>query len=430
MRRRYHIYFFSILLIFISEALLGESLVVPPYGHSHGLRKATQVNLSLFLPFAHFDNPEGVACTKMVARDDTSTVKDDDELVVYGVNSGRHQLIYNTSMWGLDAYGKKGTGKEQFRNPTGVCCDIYGNVFVVDAGNDRIVHLFNQKKKVKWVKMFNGVSENSSALKSPSQIDLDATGFIYVTDSGNRRIVIFDSFGTVLNVIDSTDGAVFVDGPTTLAVADGRTAWSYYKDERAIFCADKNGTRLWKIDFNGKVLKTIDIAQLYTAGYGAVDYYHNFWITDKYNHRLIKFDHELAVLDTFGSLGKDDNQFIEPRGIAIWKRFGQVFVAEKTGAQYYWIGTDLKNLKIQKIAGSLALKAHLTEYSYMSLFSAKQQDTIYLMRQQFVKPGASTQSIKLPQHYESSLKTFVLRIEPTYSSYTYRFWDYPATIER
>jgi hypothetical protein len=34
---------------------------------------------------------------------------------------------------------------------------------------------------------------------------------------------------------------------------------------------------------------------------GAIDYYHNYWITDKNRHCVLKFDHDLNLLDIFGS---------------------------------------------------------------------------------------------------------------------------------
>ena len=66
-------------------------------------------------------------------------------------------------MWGLDSYGKKGSGEGQFLFPKGIACDVYGNVYVVDAGNNRIVHLFNPKRKVTWVKAFNGKGSGDPA---------------------------------------------------------------------------------------------------------------------------------------------------------------------------------------------------------------------------------------------------------------------------
>lgn len=429
-RLKYRKIFFLGFLVAFYQSIHSESLVFPPYGHSHGIRKATQVHLSLFLPFAHFDNPEGMATAKMVARDDTTTEKDDDELIVYGVNSAKHQIVYNTSMWSLDVYGKKGNGKDQFKNPKGICCDAYGNVYVADAGNNRIVHLFNSKKKVKWVKTFSGDGNGMVGLRSPAQIGIDASGFIYVTDEGNQRIILFDSFGMILKIMTGCDTARFSNGPTTLAIADGKFYWSYFKNERLIFCADKNGKRLWKIDFNGNVLKTIQMPLSYTANYAAVDYYHNVWVTDKNNHCILKFDHDLNLLDVFGSYGKEDNQFIEPRGIAIWKRFGQAFIAENSGAQYFWIGTDVKSKNLQMAKNKITIHLQLTEHSFVSLFLPQKKDTLFLLKQQFINPGSSSTTIPALNETQLSHESVILRIEPTYSSYSYRFWDFPLKMEK
>lgn len=422
----------SIIIMALFFQVSGNSLVFPPYGHSHGIRKATQGHLFLFLPFARFVDPQGLATAKMTARDKPATEQDDDEVVVYGVNSGRHQLIYNTSMWGLATYGKKGRGKNKFMFPKGIACDPQGNVYVVDAGNNRIVHLFNPQKKVMWVKAFSGKNGNETGLKDPMQVSLDAAGLIYVTDTGNRRIAVFDTSGNVIQKIEPADSLSFTDGPTTIAVADGSFRWSYFKSERVIFCADKNGKRLWKIDFSGKILKTVPVPQGYRAFYGAVDYYHNFYITDKEKHCILKFDHNLELLDVFGSHGKEDNQFIEPRGIAIWKRYGQTFVAEKTGAQYFWVGTGLKQVGFweEENTDTFFIKTDVSEYSYMSLLYVKGTDTAAIQSKRFIMPGErffpfTSDSVRSLQGGE-----YVFRIEPTYSSYTYYHWDYPITLSR
>ncbi len=422
--------FVSIIILAIVFLVSGNPLVFPPYGHSHGIRKATQGHLFLFLPFSRFDDPQGLATAKMISRDDLSTEKDDDEVVVYGVNSGRHQLIYNTSMWGLATYGKKGSGKNQFMFPKGIACDPQGNVYVVDAGNNRIVHLFNAQKKVKWVKAFSGKKGNDGGLKAPMQVALDAAGKIYVTDTGNRRIIIFDTSGNSLQKISPADSLSFDDGPTTLAVADGSFSWSYFRSERAIFCADRNGKRLWKIDFSGKVLKTVLVPEGYRSFYGAVDYYHNFYITDKEKHCILKFDHNLQLLDIFGSHGKEDNQFIEPRGIAIWKRYGQTFVAEKTGAQYFWVGTGLKQVGFweKDSTDTFFIKTNVSEYSYMSLFYVTGPDTTALQKNRFLVPGERIFPFTRDGIRSLQGGKYIFRIEPTYSSYTYYHWDYPLQL--
>jgi len=406
-------------------------LVFPPYGHSYGIRKATPKHLFMFFGTATaFDNPQGLATAKMKSRDDPTTAKDDDEVVVYGVNAGRHQLIYNTTMWTLALFGSRGSGKDQFFHPRGIAANADGDVLVADSGNNRIVRLFNPKREVEWVAAWTGKCADDAGLKGPSQVAATSDKRIYVTDTGNRRIVAFDMSGRIIARIPARAEFSFENGPVMLAAADGRERWSYFSDERFIVCADRDGRRLWKITLDGVVLKTVDLPPACRAGYAAVDFYHNIWVTVQDRHCILKYDHALVLLDRFGSYGTGDNQFVEPRGIAIWKRYGQTFVAEKTGAQYYWIGTSLRSKSLTQVHDSrYLLRLDLSEYGYVSLFrAAGKDDTAWITRKRFVCPGGASEGIEdrrgligLPG------APVMLRYEPTYSSHTYYWWDVPVT---
>jgi hypothetical protein len=411
---------------------LCQSLVEPPYLHSFGIRKATPAKLFLFFgPVTAFNDPQGIATVKMKSRDDPKTDKDDDEVVVYGVNSGRNQLIYNTSMWTLGLYGSKGSGKDRFMSPRGIAIDPDGNVYVADCGNNRVVHLFNPKREVHWVNEFTGKTPSDHGLQAPSQIGLDAKGRIYVTDTGNERIVIFSADGNVFQTIPLHGEFRFEQGPSMLAVADGSEPWSYFGTDRSMFCADRNGSRLWKINFNGTVEKQVLMPQGYVAEYGAVDYFHNLWVTDKEKHCILKFDHDLVLLDIFGSYGNGKNQFVEPRGIAIWKRYGQVFISEKDGAQYYWIGTDLKAKSVRQVSGdSYTLSLAVTEHSFVSLYAAVAKDTQWVFNRWMVSAGNPDLPFEDRKHILLQKRQCFLRIEPTYSSFSYFKLDFPVQVER
>jgi hypothetical protein len=420
-----------ILLCFLSLTIWSRSLVEPPYLHSYGIRKATPAKLFMFFgPITEFDDPQGIATAKMKSRDDPKTIEDDDEVVVYGVNSGRNQLIYNTSMWTLGLYGSRGSGNNQFLSPKGIAIDETGNVYVVDSGNNRVVHLFNPKKEVRWVNAFTGKSVTDPGLLAPSQAALDRKGRIYVTDTGNRRIVVFLSDGEVCQVFPPSNSYQFEQGPSMLAVADGSESWSFFRTDRIVFCADKGGTRLWKLGFDGAVEKQALLPDGHKAGYAAVDFYHNLWITDKDGHCILKYDHNLELLDIFGSFGEGKNQFVEPRGIAMWKRFGQTFVAEKHGAQYFWVGTDCTEKNLRKIRdNNYTLSLTLTECSFVSLYSAAAKDTSWLLKRLMAFAGKPSLPISDEKQLLAKGKLF-LRVEPTYSSYSYYKWDYPVTVEK
>jgi hypothetical protein len=145
---------------------------------------------------------------------------------------------------------------------------------------------------------------------------------------------------------------------------------------------------------------------------------------------VIKFDHNLKLLDIFGSEGDEDNQFIEPRGIAIYKRFGQVFVAEKKGAQYFWVGTNLKKaLLIKKGEGFYSLTVHATEFSYITLFSLLKKDTVTYIKKHWIPVDSATIDFETGDKKEIRNTGLLFKIEPTYSSLTYSSWYYPIKVE-
>jgi DNA-binding beta-propeller fold protein YncE len=316
--------------------------------------------------------------------------------------------------------------------PRGIAANARGNVFVADSGNNRIVKLFNPKASLVWIKSFTGASKNDKGLIGPSRIAIDEKVNVYVNDPGNRRIVVFDSSGTPVRTIPQAgQGFQFVDGPTALAIADGSARWSYGHDEQALFCADKNGSRVWKLGFDGRVIAKADMPAGHAACYGATDYYHNYYVTDRKNHCIVKFDHNLKLLDIFGSQGDKDNQFNDPRGIAVYKRFGQAFIAEKKGAQYFWIGTDLrKSTLVRKGEGKYFLTVQVTEYSLITLFSAVQKDTVTYVKRRWVPCGLSSFEFEVGQAGGIRDRGLTLKTEPTYSSFTYSAWYRPIRVTK
>jgi RHS repeat-associated protein len=62
---------------------------------------------------------------------------------VWVSDTGNNRILkFSSSGEFLAAYGKEGTGNEDFKGPEGIALDRYGNVFVADTGNDRI-EVFN-----------------------------------------------------------------------------------------------------------------------------------------------------------------------------------------------------------------------------------------------------------------------------------------------
>ena len=311
-------------------------LVFPPFGHSYGFHKAGSFYLKMLLGLgASLDNPQGIACTRLAATDDPRTDDDDDELTVCAVNSGRHQIIYNRGLRSLASFGTLGSGDGQFHTPQGIAAGSDGFIYVADMNNNRIVCLYHDGNKVAFVRNV-GVGE----LSHPRSCAVDSRGYLYVADTGNDRIVVYDPVGR--------QAARFGDSltlyrPSAVAAVDFTDRWSF-RHESMIAVVDGDGGRISLYDQFGarRARATGEAIGLPGAYFGAVafDYYGSVYATDMVNHQLHKFDHDLNYVAGFGRRGTGDYEFDSPRGIAIWKRYGQVFVLEREAAQYYWIGID------------------------------------------------------------------------------------------
>ncbi len=335
-----------------------STLVYPPFGHCLGIHRATTFHLFVYLGArTRFEEPTGIAAVKLAVKDDPSTESDDDELTVFGLNTGRCEIIYNTSLVNVEIYGECGSGRGQFSAPLGIAADERGNVFVADTGNDRVVRLLYRDDELVFVKTLGSRGSDERQFSQPSQIAIGASGTVYVSDTGNDRIVIMTGEGEpVATIPDAPDSdrataaeGFVLDGPVGLAVVEGGDPWITRKRDFLVV-ADRGGARLAKLGRDGTLQATVESGApgLESArfDYLAIDYYGNVYATDSANSVIHKFDWTLTPVTTFGRHGTDDLELNEPRGIALWRRFGQIFVSERSGAQYFWIGTEIQDLTV------------------------------------------------------------------------------------
>ncbi len=359
----------------VTETKVHEAttLVYPPVRHAP-LHKATAVHLFAFMALIGRtditpSDPQGVAAVRLASTDDPQNKNDDDDLTVYGVNSGQNNIIFNSSMQSIDVYEGKGP-KQKLKKPRGIACNTKGDVYVADMGNNRVVRLFNPGSYLTFLDAFGRKGSKPGEFAEPHGVALGSDGKIYVTDTGNDRIQVFDSEFKFLYAIgeknDSTGLSVSMSRPEAIALTDQGGPDSYFNDPFLVV-ADLNNTRIRKLSTDGKFLAAVNSTdygyqKVYLSAI-AIDYYSNIWVTDLFNHCVHKFDRNLTYITSFGRIGDGDNQFFEPRGIAIGKKFGQVFIADKNSAQYFHIGTDILDFQISLQDSSIRFDFRLTEYS-------------------------------------------------------------------
>jgi len=355
----------------------GTTLIYPPFGHCLGMHRATTFHLFLYLGTrTHFSEPAGLAAVKLDALDDPSTTADDDELTVFGLNSKECEIIFNTSLVNVEIYGECGTGRGQFRSPLGIAADTRGNVFVADTGNHRIVRLLYKDAGLGFIRSFGSEGAGELGFSGPSDVALGESGTLYVTDTGNDRVVALTSTGEWLRETSGdADGGLVLDRPVGLAVVEAGDPWISRRQDFMVV-SDSGGDRLVKLSLDGRLLGVVVAGDLPVkpARFDrlAIDYYGSVYVTDGANGRIHKFDREFRYVTSVGSPGTGHMELDEPRGITLWRRFGQIFVTERAGAQYFWIGTDILDLEmspdtVRPGAHELNLRYYLTEVARVTV---------------------------------------------------------------
>jgi hypothetical protein len=389
------------------------------------LDRVGQAHLDIYSGYRkHFSRPLGISAVKH-SFNDSDSPKDDDELTVYGVNSGAGEVIYNTSRFSLGFFsGWKAGG---FVNPIGIAADRDGWVAVSDGESGNVVFLKNESNKLTYRETIS-LGDTGTPLRSPAGVAIES-GRLYIADSGNNRLVVMNNRGVLLDSIGTEDGSFRLLQPFGVAVIDD-PAWNHYQS-RFIVVTDSLNQRLCKLAMDGEPLEVKRFAEV-SGGTGgfffvAIDYYSNVYATDSLSDCVYKFDRYLNYLTRFGCGPNPGADLDSPRGIAIYRRFGQVFIAEREGASYFWIGTDIIGLscetEMQDGEAHFRVQFLLSEQSITEVsLEDHSNKTIHLLgRKEFTQPGRVSRIYRLPAGGlpcpVAECKYYVtVSAKPTYSS--------------
>jgi sugar lactone lactonase YvrE len=340
------------------RAASSGTLVAPPRSHTFGLRRVTAREIALFLPGAAIDSPAGLAVTRLLATDG-SDADDDDEVTI--VATDRAGFVFtNFGLLGAGTFDGRDTPLGPLREPSDVAIDRRGRVVVSDSGNRRLVLLQHDGKRLVPVGAATGFLEprGVAALGEGAFLVCDRrfnTVFRFDFDTGQRQ-----TFGL----------EVTFDRPVAVACTEAGERLASGTPAHLVI-VDRDGARLRSFTPDGALRATQDAASLGVAdaAFDAVDldYYGNVFAVDRRGNRMHKLRADLYPLDTFGRRGTGEGEFLSPRGLAIHRRLGQVFVTEEDGGQYLWIGTDVRDFEVAPRAGAVELSYLLTEASLVDV---------------------------------------------------------------
>lgn len=324
-------------MLFLLVLLFGydpSTLTIPPFKHNFGFYRASKYYLQLFLgPGYDYADPQGIAAVKLKEHDDPKTKKDDDELTIFAVNAGKGHIVYNVGLEKVKVYGNT----DVFKEPKGIAATEDGLIAVADFGHRRVVILQYQGGKIDYA--------GEIALPGrPYDVCFDSKNNLFITDFDNSKIYVYAPDGSLLTtfgVAGRSVGEIFQ--PMGIEVIDAEAPHNHFHDDFVVV-SDKYGLRISKFSTAGRFIGSVQNYDIGLADarflYIAVDYFGSIYVSDDVNDQIHKFDHDLHYIISVGRTGTGKGEFIAPRGLSIWRRYGQIFISEEEGGQYLWIGTD------------------------------------------------------------------------------------------
>jgi uncharacterized protein (TIGR03437 family) len=170
--------------------------------------------------------------------------------------------------------------------PSGVALDAAGNLFLADTQNHRLREILSTG----WIRTLAGDGNPGAVLWSPRAVATDTAGNVYLADSLNHRVLRIAPSG-VATVVAGTGnrGDTGDGGPAILARLNGPSALAVDAAGN-LYIADTGNDRVRKVDASGSI-STIagsgaEDDPLRSPGGVAVDAAGRVFIADTGNHRI------------------------------------------------------------------------------------------------------------------------------------------------
>ena len=260
--------------------------------------------------------------------------------------------------------GRAGQGAGEFHKPAGLVVDDHGQLYVADAGNNRVQVIDSNGH---FVTEFGSRGWREGQFDFPTDVALsfERNYLLYVADTGNNRVQFCNLVNRIFYLLTTTEPVSFqLDAPEgvgigrngEVSVVDTRNhRWIQFSSDRVpvgtlgsfgsgreqfwhptdltvdshgtVYVADTGNHRIQCYDFSGNSVRTWGtegeaLGQFREPKRIALDTWNNVYVTDSGNRRIQIFTPEGHAITEFST-----NTLLHPDGIAVSAE-GRVFVSD------------------------------------------------------------------------------------------------------
>ena len=269
--------------------------------------------------------------------------------------------------------------RAQLAFPLGAAADGAGNLYIVDAGNNRIRKV-DAAGAISTAAGSGDVGDGGSAVRAwlgfPGGVAADGAGNLYIADTFNERIRKVDAAGVISTVAGSGERGYAGDGGPALQARLASPLSAAADGAGNLYFVDAGNHCVRKVDAAGAVSTVAGSGRYGYGGDGgpalrarlafprgaALDEAGNLYIADTENHRVRKVD-AAGVISTVAGTGKGGSSGDGGPAVRAQLAFPWGVAADGAGNLYI---ADRNNHRIRKVdaAGNISTVAGSGQWGY------------------------------------------------------------------